>query len=304
MSWLKRLGHGIAGALPGYDMYRGLGHAAGGIKNLAEDVFSSAHDIIQDPLGRGFAASEAEKARAHAEYMQSLAHGFSSDEALKAREHASGEAKLARNFNSNEAIAARTHQIHMAKNQTAYQVQGMRAAGINPILAAQFGGAVPPPGPAASSSAPSSAQAHGVGGGGQGASSPISAVRDVIGLVKLGAEVANIGASTRQMNTQADDLEQTRSDRLRVMIEDAAQKRITGWRELATIDEIDERILAIRKEHPTRDAKAIIDTLMAKHAQGAGGSIERWSKSLGIEVGDLVRVLEAWLLRGSPLRGR
>lgn len=190
----------VTGPLGGLAADRAMANP-GGISDFVGGIGDSIGDIVQDPLGRDFSSTEAERARRHATQMQDSANLFSSSEAEIARQHATGEAAIARKFSSNEAIAAREHQEYMHRNGISMQMEGMRAAGINPILAAQFGGAVPPPGPAATSSAPSSPSAHGVGGSSPSAGSPISAVRDVLGLSKLAAEIGNITASTGQLQS-------------------------------------------------------------------------------------------------------
>lgn len=305
MGWLKKLGKVAARGLAGAALGPGAGavidvahHSDKSVSGLLGDAAGAVGDFAGDPFGREFSASEAQKARQHAEYMQGKSHEFSSAEALLAREHATNEAEMARTFSSSEAKAARMHQRQMALDLPGLQMEGYKKAGLNPILAAQFGGSAPPPGPAATSHAPSSPQAHGVSGGGQGANSPVSAVRDALGLFAIKADIKRTLSEANRNNAEAGDIAATqphRIDSIKSATEQA--KAIVKNTDADTAvkkkveNEVQERINKLVQEVRSAKSQAERDAVMEKWDKEWGKQVELWSDAIGLKGRDITQMM-------------
>ncbi|WNK13485.1 MAG: DNA pilot protein [Microvirus sp.] len=165
-----------------------IGGVIGGVTNMASTAATNQASMDRQLQAQGyntaatqeqqqFNASEAQKARDFNASQSGITRDYNAQQASIGRDFSSAQQLQAEQFNQREAETNRQYQTYMSDTAYERSMASMKAAGLNPILAYQQGGASTPSGGQASVGAvsgpsASSGAASGPSASGSSASSP------------------------------------------------------------------------------------------------------------------------------------
>lgn len=200
-----------------------------------------------------------------------LSRRFNRREAFKSRRFNKKEAKRSRTFSANQARISRAHDRFMSGTAVRRQMNDMRKAGINPILAGNYGGAP----------APSGAMAHSAQAQSSAASSGMSGSSPIIPMVNPMESAVSTATDVMNSMSQADlrNAQKALAD-----VDSLLKKQLIPGAEAISIvtNKFKELALAVEDVMSDRgyDAESLIDALTSKFdglfnkLEQVGGTVE------------------------------
>lgn len=171
------------------------------MQNMANQQMLNAQ-MAQHQQNTGFM----EDSQAHQLWSQHLAQDFSMHEAEKARAFNSIEARVARDTQNQ-------FQERMATNAYRYAMMDMKAAGLNPILAYQQGGAPAGSGSGAAASGPAASSSGGSAGMSSAAGPPNLRAANVLNTQEaIGRAMGNLVSSAMSVLQSHADIDRIKAD--------------------------------------------------------------------------------------------
>lgn len=218
---------------------------------------------------------------------------FQQNSANQAMQFAAGQSQLSREFNMAEAH--KTREWEQMMSSTAYQraMQDMKAAGLNPILAYQQGGASSPGGPAASAGGASGSSAggsapHGISasahapGGSAASGSAAAAARLAQTSPLLNSNVLNsaisvtkLGEEMRKLKGDADTAEQQSN------VTKAQERLLEAQRERekqVTVNLSQDQRIKMANEKKSEIDTPWYDSWFGRFSRGVGNTLGEWGR--------------------------